>query len=101
MKPEDFAVEVITKKSKNSIKQEAGKAKAMNLKPWRDALKVTTNKRKNSIKKETGKANAVYLKPWQDALKQARVNLGITGQVFAKKDSEYYNEAKKILGENI
>ena len=73
----------------------------MNLKPWRHALKVTTNKPKNSIKKDTAKGKAVYLKPWQDALKQARVNLGITGQVFAKKDSEYYNEAKRILEENI
>ena len=71
MKPEDFPVKVTRKKIKNSIKQEAGKAKAANLKPWTDALK------------------------------QARMNLGITGQVFAKKDSEYYNEAKKILGENI
>ena len=79
-------------------KKKGGK---ISMKPEDFPVKVTRKKIKNSIKQETGKANAANLKPWTDALKQARVNLGITGQVFAKKDSEYYNEAKKILRENI
>ena len=48
-----------------------------------------------------GKAKAWYLKPWTDALKKARQNLGMTGKVCAKKDTEYYKEAKRLQREGI
>mgnify|MGYP000334230481 CR=1 FL=1 len=65
------------------------------------AVKVKRNKSKNSIKQEAGKAKAANLKPWTNALKQARQNLGLDRHVTGKKGSELYKEAKKILRENI
>ena len=82
-------------------KMKKNNAAKISTKPECFAVKVTRNKSKNSIKQEAGKAKAANLKPWTNALKQARENLGLNGNVFAKKDSELYNEAKKILRENI
>jgi hypothetical protein len=65
------------------------------------AVKVKRNQSKNSIKQEAGKAKAGNLKPWTNALKQARQNLGLDRHVTGKKGSELYKEAKKILRENI
>ena len=55
---------------------------------------------KSAKKQEAGKAKAGYLKSWTDALKKARENLGITGnKVCARKDTDYYKEAKRLQRE--
>ena len=74
-------------------------AAKMATKPECFAAKVKKLKCKSAMKQEAGKAKAGYLKPWTDALKKARENLGITGKVCAKKDSEYYKEAKRLQRE--
>ena len=63
------------------------------------AVRVKKPKCKSAMKQEAGKAKAGNLKPWTNALKKARENLGITGKVCAKKDSEYYKEAKRLQRE--
>ena len=74
----------------------------MATKPECFAIKVKKTKCKSVQKQEDGKTKGGSLKSWTDALKKARENLGITGnQVCPKKDTDYYNEAKRLQRERI
>ena len=89
LRKEEFLAKVV---SKRGIAQ-------MKTKPECFAAKMKKLKCRSAKKQKDGKNKAEYLKPWTDALRKARENLGITGRALAKKDTEYYKEAKRLQRE--
>ena len=57
-------------------------------------------KAKSDARSKASKEKSAHLNRWRDCMKAARQNLGIVGNAFPKKGTDYYDECVHLMKEN-